>query len=186
MKKKAAYELPPIVMLDLESLDNTPTSVVLSIGAVCSLDVSRPFHVHLSLEDQVAHGCTISTSTVLWWLGMNATARGDQTSVPAEQRMHPAEAMEAFAEWINSFDCYETIEIWGNGAAFDEPIIHNQMRIWDVAIPYKFWNVKCYRTLKGLYPSIEKASDNQHTALGDALNQMSHLVDLLEHHNIPF
>lgn len=169
----------PNVMLDLETLDNTPSSVVLSLGAVCDADPSNTFHMHLELEPQTDVGCTISTSTVMWWLGQNETARADQANAT---RVHPQDALHAFADWLGQFEDTKQnpLLMWGNGASFDVPIVRHEAMKFGVQMPWKFWNERCYRTLKNLFPNIKAPSKNQHTALGDALNQLLHLQYLLD------
>ena len=167
----------PKIMLDLETVDNSPTSAVLSIGAVCDVDPSNTFHRHLLLEPQLQKGCTISTDTLVWWFKQGDEARMDQV---AAERTDPHTALSLFATWASQFG--DDVEIWGNGASFDEPIVRNLLTKFGVSIPWKFWNVKCYRTLKAMYPKTKLNKANQHTALGDALNQLEHLERLLARH----
>ena len=169
----------PNVMLDLETLDTHPTAVVLSIGAVCDADPTNTFQMYLEIEPQVAYGATISTSTLSWWLGQNEVARDDQ--VHAEQhRQAPVDALVAFDDWLHSFGDPAQLTMWGNGAGFDVPIVRHHMRVNGVPAPWKFWNEKCFRTLKSLFPHVKNPNANQHTALGDALNQLLHLQFLLD------
>ena len=69
------------VMIDLETLDTSPTAVVLSLGAVAFDPYTHAhgatFYVEFTnfLEQQTGVGRTISPSTMLWWMQQNATAR---------------------------------------------------------------------------------------------------------------
>lgn len=169
----------PNVMLDLETLGNNPDSIVLSIGAVCDADPTRIFQQYLTLEPQVAYGATLTTSTVSWWLGQSETARDDQVNAEG-RRIHPVDAFWAFSEWLHTFGDPANLVLWGNGAGFDVPIVRFHLAKNEIATPWKFWNEKCFRTLKGMFPHIKKPNANQHTALGDALNQLLHLQYLLD------
>lgn len=170
----------PNIMLDLETLDNKPTSAILSLGAVCDADPSRPFNAYLELEPQFALGCTVSTSTVMWWFKQSDAARADQV---AGVRERPQAAMDKFAMWVASFGDPKEIFVWGNGASFDVPIVRHLAGKLGIEMPWPFWNDRCYRTLKTLYPEVKLTKSNGHTALGDALNQMQHLHLLLTKHN---
>lgn len=169
----------PNVMLDLETLGTAPTSIVLSVGAVCDADPSRTFQMYLEMEPQLDYGATLSTSTLSWWLGQDEAARNDQIDA-ARVRVHPAVAFRALADWMHQFGDPARLLLWGNGAGFDVPIVSFHMDCNGIEKPWKFWNERCYRTLKSMFPHVKKPSTNQHTALGDALNQMLHLQLLLE------
>jgi inhibitor of KinA sporulation pathway (predicted exonuclease) len=44
--------------------------------------------------------------------------------------------------------------------------------------PWKFYNDRCYRTLKAMYPHIKmpKRTGTHHNALDDAISQVNHLI----------
>jgi hypothetical protein len=73
-------------------------------------------------------------------------------------------------------------DLWGNGAVFDNVILSNAYAACAIDKPWKFWNDKCYRTLKGLYPQIElERTGTHHNALDDAVSQANHAVKILQH-----
>jgi exodeoxyribonuclease VIII len=47
-------------------------------------------------------------------------------------------------------------------------------------VPWQFWNSRCYRTVKSLYPDNKlKRSGTYHNAVDDAESQARHLIELL-------
>ncbi len=61
--------------------------------------------------------------------------------------------------------------MWGNGADFDNAILaHCYSRLGRPA-PWKFWNSRCYRTLKSFSPVRGKRIGVHHHALDDAKTQ---------------
>ena len=80
----------PITMIDLETLDVSPRAVVLSIGAIVfdfkRMQTLRTYEATLQLEDQMATGRTVKTSTVHWWLEQSSEARLAITSPDALAR----------------------------------------------------------------------------------------------------
>lgn len=162
------------VMLDIETLDTSPSSIVLSIGAVCDEHPDNTFEVFLSIDEQVASYRTLSEGTITWWLTQNETARTQQHDA---KRVDVLTAANSFHEWWTAVGGKY---VWGNGAAFDVPIVEHLFRGAGHVAPWAFYNVRCYRTLKGLFPNIKMPTKNAHTALGDASNQMQHLLLLLD------
>ncbi len=72
------------------------------------------------------------------------------------------------------------IAIWGNGAGFDQPILSAVYRAVGVVQPWKFFNERCYRTLKNLYPGFPYTRPKlAHHALEDAKAQAVHAVAIL-------
>jgi hypothetical protein len=44
------------------------------------------------------------------------------------------------------------VRIWGNGANFDNPLLACAFEAAGVRPCYKFFNERCYRTVKNQYP----------------------------------
>lgn len=66
--------------------------------------------------------------------------------------------------------------IWSNGASFDIPILANAFRKAGMNVPWKFWNERCFRTVKSIYSDIKSpVTETAHNALDDAMNQLQHL-----------
>lgn len=70
--------------------------------------------------------------------------------------------------------------LWGNGSDFDNVILASAYRSCNLEVPWKFWNNRCYRTVKALRPDIKiHRSGTYHNALDDAVSQAEHLMRMI-------
>lgn len=163
------------VMLDLETMGNGPLAAIVAIGAV-EFDpdggvIGRKFYEVVNLESAVRSGGVMDASTVLWWLQQSDAARSAFARPGAEL---PA-ALQRFAGWLDP-----DARVWGNGAAFDNVILASAYRGLSLQVPWKFWNDRCYRTLKSLHPEVEVVRrGTHHNAVDDAESQAVHLMKIL-------
>jgi hypothetical protein len=171
------------IMLDLETLGTTPGSVVLSIGAVAfdgdvGGGIGDTFYNTISVKSSLKAGLTIDASTLLWWSKQDRAAYQEALNKDA----HPlADVLEEFGEWLAyvAEGEYRERKLWGNGADFDLTLLLACYRAVDLEAPWKFYNHRCYRTLKALYPEVRAERSNNHHALDDARNQAEHAVAIL-------
>lgn len=169
----------PEAMVDLETFDNTPTSLILSIGAckfykAGSGFVGQHFHAFVDPVDAQKCGLTISAGTVDWWMDpARDAARADLMS-HSKERVPLRVALTRFAAWLDG-----DRPVWGNGATFDNAILTNAYKAVGIKQPWSFWNDRCYRTMKSQYPDIKlERIGVHHSALGDALSQAQHLQQI--------
>lgn len=166
------------VMLDLETMGNGPNAAIIAIGAVEFDDngIGEKFYSVISLESSVANGGIIDASTVLWWMQQDAAARGE--FVGAYDSI--AVALHDFSHWMENRGHTDELKVWGNGAAFDNVILASAYRRNGTKQPWMFWNDRCYRTMKALYPRVPFVrSGTHHNAVNDAESQALHLIDIL-------
>lgn len=173
------------VMLDLETLGQGPDSVILSIGAVAFepdtglVQETCSFYANVNPQSCVDLGMKIDASTVLWWMQQSDEARAAvqlNAGAPSINR-----ALMDFAAWFKVHN--DGAPIWGNGSDFDNVILANAYRAASMTQPWKFWNNRCFRTLKNLHPGIKIARSNEtkHNALHDAIHQAYHAVAIFRH-----
>ena len=161
-------------MLDLETLDTSPTSAIISIGAVefdrttCFKD--KGFYKVVDLQSSFDCGLTISASTIAWWMKQSDAAR----EVFRQPGNHIGNVLFKFSQWL-PIDS----KIWGNGADFDNAIMQNVYRKTQAKQPWKFWDNRCYRTIAAKYPHIPRVQQGtHHNALDDAISQAEHLIQI--------
>lgn len=167
-------------MLDLETMGNTPQAPIIAIGAVM-FDLEKrvlgeEFYVVVDLESSVKGGGVMDPSTVLWWMKQSDEARMafDRKGVAIEV------ALTEFYVWLAGQSPLERVKMWGNGAAFDNVILAGAYHRAELVVPWKFWNDRCYRTMKALYPQVELVrSGTAHNAVDDAVSQAQHLLDIM-------
>jgi hypothetical protein len=168
------------IMLDLETLGTTPGSVVLSIGAVAfdrDEGLGDTYYSVISVASSMKFGLTIDASTLLWWSKQDRAAYQEALSAEHTQL---TTTLNSFNNWLDSYaGTPQTRKLWGNGADFDLTLLLACYRAVDLEAPWKFYNHRCYRTLKALYPEVRAERSNNHNALDDARNQAEHAVVIL-------
>jgi len=191
------------VMVDIETLDNTSTSLILSIGA-CVFDENGvgTGHFYTTVNAASCHkiGLTVSNDTVEWWMRQSEDARNavfgeehmDVLRAIVDGTMDVAAALgeltpggmsiaDAAAELAAWWPAKATF--WGNGATFDNVIVAEAYRRLGVRRPWHFTADRCYRTMRASFPQV-KADDRggtYHNALDDALYQAAHMAKILKH-----
>lgn len=169
------------VMLDLETMGNGSNATIIAIGAVFfdSKNVTHEFYVNvdrLSCEDR---GMVSDESTIKWWSEQSDTAK----AALLDNQEDIIDALKMFDYWLTQeLPCkLSDIEMWGNGSMFDNAILGNAYKTCGMSIPWKFWNDRCYRTMKNIYPSIKlNRVGTHHNAVDDARSQALHLIEILK------
>ena len=73
----------------------------------------------------------------------------------------------------------KAVRLWGNGASFDNAILSTAYELCELETvqPWRFYNDRCYRTVKSLYPEVAMVrTGTYHNALDDAESQALHLL----------
>lgn len=169
------------VMVDLETLGTCPGCSILSIGAVAfnptSGELGSEFYVVVNRENCLAASLYEDPETVAWWENQSAEAK--QVLKEAERGERLEDALNRFTEYLKQFDL-GTVRVWGNGSDFDNAILSVCYHHVGLNLPWKFWNNRCYRTIKAMHPTIRLARKGiHHNALDDAKTQAIHANQLL-------
>jgi hypothetical protein len=177
---------PVDLMIDIETMGNTPGAAILSIGAVFIKDgkLAEEFYQHIDLESCLENGLKMDAGTVTWWMGQTDEAR-DVITKGLGGRVDLV--LCNFCHWVCSTvgNDLSGVQVWGNSSTFDVVLMEEAFRKTHIAIPWKFWGHRCYRTLKNLFPGVPKPDFTgiKHHALDDAKFQALHLISILEHIN---
>jgi exodeoxyribonuclease VIII len=167
------------VMVDLETLGNRPGCKILSIGAVAfgPEGLGEEFYVVVDRESQTDFGLHEDASTIEWW---------DKQTVEAKSVLIEAEDGEPLSRCLLNFNAYlarfgmSDIKLWGNGSDFDNAILISCYAATKQQAGWKFWNNRCYRTLKSLHPGVKlNRTGTYHNALDDAKTQALHAIPML-------
>jgi len=166
------------IMIDLETLGTRADSVILSIGAVrFSLEGELDdagFYSSISIDsNHEAAPRHISESTINFWMQQSNEAR----VVFTEPKTTLYSALVDLIDWIQP--AQNDVRVWGNGSDFDISMMAHAFSTNDLDIPWNFWNIGCFRTLKNL-PKARAVPKPEaplvaHHALHDALSQVKHL-----------
>ena len=169
------------IMVDLETMNTTSDAAIIAIGAVYfdKNGLGRSFYKVVNLQSSMNAGLTVGADTMMWWLKQSDEAR----AAIGKPGMSLLSALYAFADWVGTD---KNIKVWGNGANFDNPILATAYQRLDQVPPWKFWNDRCYRTMKAMYPGVPLAEfkGTKHNALHDAKFQALHLLDIVKFANI--
>lgn len=160
------------VMIDLETVDVTPTATILSLGAVrfdpngneLESPAMEMLYMQLDVDEQLAMGFTVSDSTIEWWASQSEDAvkaafeEGDRVSVKeAAARLHKF--------------VWNATTIWAQGIAFDIPMCEHLFLKAGMSVPWNFYDVKDSRTLFRLGIDPERPKILAHHAGEDAWGQ---------------
>ena len=160
-------------MLDLETLGTRPGCVILSIGAVKfdGENLGDEFYKVIKIDSCKEVGLTTDNDTLAWWAKRSPEARAvfaDPNSLALKETLH------LFSRFMDG-----TNFIWGNGSDFDQPVLDAAYYAAEIRLPWKYWNSRCYRTMKSLLPSIKiERTGTYHNALEDAKSQAAHLIEI--------
>jgi exodeoxyribonuclease VIII len=163
------------VMVDLETLGTRPGSVITSIGAT-KFDENgpygEPFYMRIDLQSCVDVGMLIDIETIKWWMKQSDEARSEFQ----KEAFAIDDVLNSFTEWLGYPS--NVVELWGNGANFDNALLKAAYDNIGLKAPWAFWHDRCYRTLKAMYPHIKmpKRVGTHHNALDDAISQVNHLI----------
>jgi hypothetical protein len=159
-------------MIDLETLDVTPTATILTIGAVkfdpFGDEVKNPtcekLYLKVDLDSCDSLGATVSNSTIEWWGNQSAEAQAE--AFDPNGRIDIIDAMNQLYKF-----CWGGKRVWSHGATFDIPICEFYFRKIGKAIPWQFWEARCTRTLFDIGINPNRPPVLKHHALEDAWNQ---------------
>ena len=165
------------IMVDLETLGKRAGCSILSIGAVkFDLDgLGEGFYVTVNRLSCKEAGLFEDPDTISWWDRQSDEAKVILKQVEEPAALHLQEALDKFAAFISKE------KIWGNGSDFDNAILYACYAAVDKEVPWKFWDSRCYRTLKGLFPDVKLARvGTYHNALDDAKSQALHAIEIMK------
>lgn len=159
-------------MIDLETLDTTPTSSILTIGAVrfdpFGDELADPkfdkFYVRVDIDSCDQLGLTVNPATIDWWSRQDPEAQSEAFN--AENRINIIDAMTQLYQF--SWGCKR---VWSHGAAFDIPICEHIFKKIGKAVPWEYWQVRCTRTIFDIGINPNQPSTLKHHALNDAWAQ---------------
>lgn len=160
------------IMVDLETLGTRPGSVIVSIGAcrVTKGEPADPFYCVIDVGSSKEAGFTVDEDTQRWWDRQSIEARSifsDPNAVTA------VKGLSDFADYLRQFGS-ASVQLWGNGSDFDNVLLIAAYNILGSPAPWKFYNNRCFRTMKQMFGDGLQFPERQgthHNALDDAMHQ---------------
>ncbi len=173
------------LMVDLEAMGSNPDAPVISIGAVFfdpdTGQTGAEFYKVISLESAMAFGGIPDAGTILWWMKQSSEAR---SALLVEDAIPLDDALLQFNDFIseNSANGAGNIQVWGNGATYDNVLLRQSYQRTTVPCLWKFWNDRDVRTIVelgkavGINPRYDIPFEGeQHNALADATHQVKYV-----------
>lgn len=171
------------LMLDYETLGHIPPNVAtLSLGAVLfnSCEIIDKREWIFSTNDQKNRGRFASEETMDWWLKQGPEAQA-VLQASYESKNTELDICEDFLKFVG-LELRKKIKVWSAGAGFDVPITELKLRENFLVIPWEFYNIRCYRTLKSMFDCEKgmKREGIKHNALHDAIYQAECVQSFLQ------
>jgi hypothetical protein len=126
-------------------------------------------------------GLKIEAGTLKWWM-----KQSDQARLQFSQSTGSiGEILSDFSYWVGASS---NLYMWGNGSDFDNSHLAEAYKACKMEVPWNFWNSRCFRTLKGLFPDVEPSLKvgTKHNALNDALVQAHHLIKIFKDNELSY
>ncbi|MCM7179385.1 hypothetical protein LNGFDJGK_01622 [Enterobacter hormaechei] len=179
------------LMVDVESLGEKPDAPIVSIGAVffnpASGQTGPEFYKVISLESSMAWGGVPDASTILFWLRATPEARSE---IIMDHAIPLDDALLQFKDFIaeNAANGKDTVQVWGNGATFDNVLLEDSYSRTGIPCPWKYWNNRDVRTIVelgkavGYTPCHEIPFEGEpHKAISDARHQVKYVSAIWQH-----
>lgn len=139
------------IMIDIETLGKSPTSVIATIGAIKfnrkdrlkPMEEMKSFYRRIDLDSCSSKGMTVEDDTVEWWQNQDEKSREEIYS--SSNRIPIEQALQELTDFIgpnSSNTC-----IWAQGPQFDCTILENAYNLCNLNVPWKFWNIRDCRTV---------------------------------------
>ena len=163
-------------MLDFETLalGTTPTLLTLGIAKFNPLgnELKDPkmevLYLRLDIESQTAIGREMNDETVAWWARQSKEAQEEAFGEPTPE--NPRYPIQEALHKIYKF-CDGAKRVWSNGSIADVVWAETAFRQIDRNPPWKFWEVRDFRTAIDLGFNPNMPTVTSHHALEDAVNQ---------------
>ena len=173
------------LMIDIEAFGKKADSPVVSIGAVffdpSTGNTGSEFYKVISLESAMASGGVPDASTIIFWLKASPEAR---SVLVMDDAIPLDDALLQLNEFIgeNAVNGPDSVEVWGNGATYDNVLLEASYDRTGIPCPWKFWNNRDVRTIVelgkavGCKPRYEIPFEGEpHKAISDALHQVKYV-----------
>ncbi|EFE5517702.1 exonuclease [Escherichia coli] len=167
------------LMIDLETMGKNPDAPIASIGAVFFDPQTGEQGPEFSkIIDMGTCGGTVDISTIEWWLQRSGEARA---AILAD-RIPLDDALLQLREFIDENSGEFFVQVWGNGANFDNVILRRSYERQEIHCPWRYTNDRDVRTIVALglvmdfdARSVITFEGERHNALHDARYQAKYV-----------
>ncbi|EMW1808817.1 3'-5' exoribonuclease [Escherichia coli] len=175
------------LMIDLETMGTNTNAPIVVIGAVFfdpqTGEIGPVFYIAISLTDAMNTGAVPNGGTIEWWLKQSSEARA---AILTDQ-VKLKDALSRFREFINEYSDEKFVQVWGNGATFDNAILRTSYERLDIPCPWRYYNDRDVRTIVELGKTIDFDARTvipfegvRHNALDDARHQAKYVTATIQ------
>ncbi|EER7717133.1 3'-5' exoribonuclease [Escherichia coli] len=167
------------LMIDLETMGKNPDAPIISIGAIFfdpqTGEMGPEFSKTIDLETA---GGVIDRDTIKWWLKQSREA---QSAILTDE-IPLDDALLQLREFIDENSGEFFVQVWGNGANFDNTILRRSYERQGIPCPWRYYNDRDVRTIVELGKAIDfdartaiPFEGERHNALDDARYQAKYV-----------
>ncbi|HDI8417384.1 exonuclease [Escherichia coli] len=175
------------LMIDLETMGTNTNAPIVVIGAVFfdpqTGEIGPVFYIVISLTDAMNTGAVPDGGTIEWWLKQSSEARA---AILTDQ-VKLKDALSQFRDFINEYSDEKFVQVWGNGATFDNAILRTSYERLDIPCPWRYHNDRDVRTIVELGKTIDFDARTvipfegvRHNALDDARHQAKYVTATIQ------
>ncbi len=166
--------------VDLETMGTNPDAPINSIGGKFFDPETGEMGPEFSKTiDAKTGGGTVDISTIEWWLVQSSEAR----SAILVNQIPLDDALLQFREFISEHSDEKFVQVWGNGATFDNAILRRSYERQGIPCPWGYCNDRDVRTIVELGKTIGFDARTAipfegvpHNALDDARHQAKYVL----------
>ena len=167
------------LMIDLETMGKNPDAPIISIGAIFfdpqTGDMGPEFSKTIDLDTA---GGVIDRDVIKWWLKQSREA---QSAIMTDE-IPLDDALLQLREFIDENSGEFFVQVWGNGANFDNTILRRSYERQGIPCPWRYYNDRDVRTIVELGKAIDfdartaiPFEGERHNALDDARYQAKYV-----------
>ena len=157
------------LMIDLETMGKNPDAPIISIGAIFfdpqTGDMGPEFSKTIDLETA---GGVIDRDTIKWWLKQSREA---QSAIMTDE-IPLDDALLQLREFIDENSGEFFVQVWGNGANFDNTILRRSYERQGIPCPWRYYNDRDVRTIVELGKAIDFDARTAIPFEGERLNAL--------------
>ncbi|EML8571900.1 3'-5' exoribonuclease [Escherichia coli] len=167
------------LMIDIETMGKNPNAAIISIGAIFfdpqTGDMGPEFSKTIDLDTA---GGVIDRDVIKWWLKQSREA---QSAIMTDE-IPLDDALLQLREFIDENSGEFFVQVWGNGANFDNVILRRSYERQGIPCPWRYCNDRDVRTIVELGKAIDfdartaiPFEGERHNALDDARYQAKYV-----------
>lgn len=175
------------LMIDLETMGTNTNAPIVVIGAVFfdpqTGEIGPVFYIVISLTDAMNTGAVPDGGTIEWWLKQSSEA----SAAILTDQVKLKDALSRFREFINEYSDEKLVQVWGNGATFDNAILRTSYERLNIPCPWRYYNDRDVRTIVELGKTIDFDARTvipfegvRHNALDDARHQAKYVTATIQ------